>query len=99
MNKDILKLAGVINESESDLSDYGNDLSGMAQRYAYNFGVLNSATKVTKDILESALRYIEDPEWDQEKDSAVLLKYLDKEVRKAIGQLESSNKYLRPDPK
>lgn len=101
MNKHILYLAGLLNEGDfdrtADMPNYGGGTFGMMQRYAYNLGVLKSTTKMVKDILEPAMRQLENPEWNREEDSSLMLEHLEKAVREALEKIESSQKYMHPE--
>lgn len=101
MNKNILYLAGLLNENEFDrtvdLPQYGNDLAGMAQRYAFNFGALKSTTILVNRILETAIRQLDNPEWNREEDATIMLKHLEEAVRKALKEIETSQKNMHPE--
>lgn len=84
MNKDILKLAGVLNEFDAQ---YQN-------KYAETTGMYQAMTKIIKNKLEIALNQLSNPEWTREEDSKFMLEHLEKVAREALSEIDRIEKSI-----
>jgi hypothetical protein len=84
MNKDILRLAGVINENEG----YFNRLPKIA-------GTYEALTIIVRNKLESYLEQLDKPGWTREENSKTMLDLLEKGVREALAEMERTERKIK----
>jgi len=90
MNKDILRLAGVINENEGQYGLYKQDL-----RYAETTGMYQAMAGIVRRKLEIHLKQLENPEWTREEDSRIMLDHLEKAVREALAEMDRIERKIK----
>jgi len=90
MKKDILRLAGVINENEDQDGLYNQHL-----RYAETTGMYQAMTRMVKNKLEIHRKHLENPEWTREEDGRIMLDHLEKAVREALAEMERTEKMIK----
>lgn len=88
MNEDILRLAGIINE------DGLRGLEMTANKYAMSSGMYQAMAGIVKNKLEFALRQLENPEWNREDDSRIMLDHLEKAAREAVAEIDRIQKKI-----
>jgi hypothetical protein len=90
MNKDILRLAGVINENEGQDGLYKQHL-----RYAETTGMYQAMAGIVRRKLEIHLKQLENPEWTREEDSRIMLDHLEKAVREALAEMDRTERKIK----
>jgi len=84
MKKDILILAGVLEESKG----YLNRLPIIAGKY-------EALTIIVRNRLESYLERLDDPRWSKEESSKTMLNFLEKGVRETLELIYRDEKEIK----
>jgi hypothetical protein len=84
MNKDILRLAGVLEEN-----------SGYLDRLPKIAGTYEALTIIVRNKLKSHLEQLDKMGWTREEDSRIMLDHLEKAVREALAEMERIEKKIK----
>jgi hypothetical protein len=99
MDKDILRLAGVLNENDyyspsPELKAAREKYEQQHNRFAQTTGMYQAMAGIVRRKLETAVGQLESPEWTREEDGRLMLEHLEKAVREALEEMNRIEKRI-----